>query len=558
MHIDYKPLFKYLILIYLFIKLAFLVEYTHSSSYVMDEFSQLYKTLHINELYNDYIPIKNVLYIYYYNIAQLFGSDAVSTVLIARWQSLILSFGIIVLVYKINFRLSKNLILSILSICILLSFSTYMERSFRIRSDLLCVFLAILAIYIYLIDNKKNNSIKTFLSGLILGCSFLATQKAAYFIIAFVLSIILSGSMTYESIKQQIKNTMVLLSGTIISVFIYCLWFDATDPVRILQIMFFGPIDIATSPPEYYINLSSYILQTLNRNNLGYGLCMAAILIAIANFSSQTKNERFILIFCICMAILVFNHNQPWPYVFLMVIPLLTCLIFEFKNVLPTEKHTVVFTTLTIFTLLLTLPRNIEYLRKWNTEQLAIIKRTESMLTESETYSDGIGMIVTRKKSAPQIGMDRMTITRMNAQISSGNYSSINEIFNDNPKLWIGNYRTKSLPRPIKNMINESYINIGNNIKIAGSCFYTNSKKVFINRWKGTYNIYSHTGTPINTNIIVNNENQQQPLRLNTGKHTLYSSNKNDTEICLLPANINYNNIYINKHPSKIFVEPYK
>src|SRR5690606_1743874 len=74
---------------------------------------------------------------------------------------------------------------------------------------------------------------------------------------------------------------------------------------------------------EEYGGLRGFVLQTLLRNPAFYVFCLAGILCGLRDIANLAGGRRVALIFTIVITTLVFLHDQPWPYVFIMALPFL-------------------------------------------------------------------------------------------------------------------------------------------------------------------------------------------------------------------------------------------
>ena len=129
-----------LVLLFLFARIGF---------FVMDEFQQGGYARYIDEgFYETLWPFKTVLYAYYFRLSHLLGDSAQQILVFARMQGFLLAVVLCLLVYGVARRMSRPRVDSFLAVCALLSFSTFMERAYRLRSEPLATVLGMASLLV--------------------------------------------------------------------------------------------------------------------------------------------------------------------------------------------------------------------------------------------------------------------------------------------------------------------------------------------------------------------------------------------------------------------------
>ena len=81
---------------------------------------------------------------------------------------------------------------------------------------------------------------------------------------------------------------------------------------------------LATHGHLAYADVGSYIAQTLSRNVVPYAICGAGLATALLRLHRLDPRERLAAVLAVVSTVLVFLHNPPSPYVFLLCLPFLS------------------------------------------------------------------------------------------------------------------------------------------------------------------------------------------------------------------------------------------
>jgi hypothetical protein len=498
----------------------------------MDEFSQGYKARLIGEFYITFTPVKNVLYAYLYNISSLFTDKANELVIGARFESLAFMIGTVLLTYLISMRLYRSRLLALGAIATLLSFSNFFDHAFTIRSETCALFFAMAGLFSLIISFEQNRQSYRWeiIGGALLALAFLCTQKSIYFVLAFGVAALLVD----RNLRQNIIANIYMTLGFVLVIAAYALMMLPNAPLSVINTMLFGPTDVALNAVHFYPDIGKYKLETLVRNPIAYGLYALAAIIGLRELATLKVGQRFTLFASIILFTFIFLHNQPWPYVFTLLLPIVSVVAMLPLSKVPNHQ------TIAILGLLLLLSasfvRNVEFSEHLNHRQLQVITVAESLLNKGETYGDGIGMIFSRDRAAPHIGLDTVTRTRIRQEALSGNFEKIEAFFNDNPKVWILTYRLAEILKFSQDRFKTSYAQIYPNIMIAGSCAFNGGTLNYPNYWLGEYSLYTLNGEPLDEKAFVNGVSVEKSFSL--VKQTYNVSRENKEGFCLLPKGI--------------------
>lgn len=503
---------------------------------IMDEFAQLgYAKYFAYGLFETIQPPKAVGFAVFYKLAHLIGWDAASIILVARMQTALLACGTLLLVYACARALGEQRLRSLFIILVLLCFTNFMERIFRTRSEPLALFFALAAVLVILRGHTPNAR-KIFIAGILSGLAFLVTQKSVFFNLALGLGLVMDAALRKDFITAIVRG-VYLTMGWLLPVIAYCFIFGGSDPLRIADGLILGPIEVTVSGSEPYSGaLRVYVLQTLLDNTFLYLLCFSGMIMAFKRWGISNEKTRIALIFSLVITMLVFTHDQPWPYVFIMALPFISLwslipvdYLFA-QNDKPILK--LFFLAVATLTLLLSYFSDFTYLKINNVQQLEMVSRAEALLKPDEKYFDGIGMLPNRLEPTT-LWLDAWHALRT---LQEGKNSEAWRVFTQSPpKIILWSYRLSSIYPVIAEAIDNSYVQVAPNIRIAGRLLQSSRQEEFKVPLAGTYQLYSETGAPVSAQIKVDGITLTPPVILPTGRHIITLLNSPEKAL-LLPA----------------------
>ena len=230
-------------LIFILAKLPLLALASLRARIVMDEFLQGAFSIVIPDgFYRGYDPVKTVLYVYVFDLARCVTHDAASLMLAARVEGLVLALIVVVLVAWIGKRLGRTTPESLFSVAVLLSFSNFMERSFRVRSDTVSVFFIAAAMTAATWTGVRAAAV----SGVLAGAAFLSTQKAAFGVAALGIGWA-SGALRSTSRTGAPREVLAFAAGFASAVLAYAAWFGGfgSGALAVVKMMFLSPLNFA-------------------------------------------------------------------------------------------------------------------------------------------------------------------------------------------------------------------------------------------------------------------------------------------------------------------------
>lgn len=488
---------------------------------IMDEFAQLgYAKYFANGLFDTIQPPKAVGFAVFYKLAHLIGWDATSMILVGRMQTALLACGTLLLVYACARALGEQRLRALFIVLVLLCFTNFMERIFRTRSEPLALFFAMAAVVVILRGHPLIAR-KIFIAGILSGLAFLVTQKSAFFNLALGLGLVIDVMLRKDFIAAIVRG-FYLTAGWLLPAIAYCFIFGGSDPLRIAESLIFGPVEVAVNGSEAYDGIRVYVLQTLIDNTFLYLLCFSGMIITLKRWRISNEKTRIALVFSFVITTLVFTHSQPWPYVFIMALPFISLWSLVPLDYLLTHSRTPIlrlfFLTVTTLTLLSSYFINFSYLKISNVRQLELVTRAEALLKPDEKYFDGIGMLPNRLEPTT-LWLDAWYVLKT---LREGKDSEAWQVLTQSPpKVILWSYRLSNIHSVIAEAIDNSYVQVAPNIRMAGRRLRIGHQEEFKVPLAGRYQLYSETGAPVSAQMKVEGITLTPPITLSADSKTI-------------------------------------
>lgn len=539
------------------LRLAISAMLAANARYVMDELATVdYFNTFALGFYEQIDPVKTVLGIAFFGLGRLVTDGAVELMHVARAQGFLVSLTICWLVWKIGRRLGQDPLSATFAVAVLVSFTNFAERSFRIRTDSVSTLMALAAALVVVtsLGPARENPVREnpvrerssqekgwfrrspLLAGCLLGLAFLVTQKALYFLAAAYFGCVLASSLKR---KAETAGFLAWLSlGWFLSILAYSVAFGGFEFPKVFAMIFLSPVEFATAGRDVYPDIGQYLVETLTRNAIGFGLGLLGLASIVRRFGTASLGLRFVFGFGLAMTLFVFAHSQPWPYVFVMCQPLLAICAGVWVSRLGDRRRIAVL--LALLPLGWTMPRGLELLEIDNVEQTVVIAQAESLLNEDDVYGDGLGMVPTRRRAGlADPWWDALGAQKLLIEAQDGQSETLNRLFAEGPKVWIVTYRTSNLGEVILPYLRESYVPVCPNVLLSGAMVTAGRETRFRNHWPGAYALYDAAGQRAETDILVNGRTRHGEFDLVAGTYSvrlpLYTGSE---RLFLLPAGL--------------------
>ncbi len=441
--------------LFVLMKVAFLIVLAVNTRFVMDEFWHFTQPVYLFDgTFETIWPKKAVGYAVFYELAHLIGWDSTSMLLVGRLMTAGIALALCWCIYQCARALGYERVAAVLAVALLLCFSNFIERGFRLRSEPLATLFAALAILV-VIRYETNRAKTLLLAGLLSGLAFVTTQKSVYFNFALGAALVVDA-LCMRSVTHAFKRGSLLCLGWVIAIATYGATLGGQAMPQVLELLFLGPAELALNGGSYYEGLASYVRQTLFRNVLLYGLVAFGVLLAAKEFFVGSSAARIFFVFTALITALVFFHNQTWPYVFIMALPFLAiygagAVVYLTRHA---QKRPMLVPGLLMIIAVLSTVRNVQYLSHDNRHQIALIQQAEGQIAIDETYFDGIGMIPSRRME-PRLWLDAQAVLQIRKE---GQDSAVYQaLLRSEPDLVISTYRTDNSGDAINSALKTKY-----------------------------------------------------------------------------------------------------
>lgn len=528
-------------------KVALLVVMSVNTRFVADEFWQFGQSKFLWAGFYDTIwPVKAQGYALWYWPAHWLGRDATSTLMAGRLLAVLTVAATLGVLFAISRALGFSRVAAVVSLLLLLSVSTYMERSFRLRSETPAILFAALSVWVLVAADGLPRIGRAMAAGVLTGCAFLCTQKAVYFNVALGLGLV-TAVWLHAGVLPALRQGVGLVAGWGLALLGYALLFGGADALGVLWHLAVGPADLALKGGAYYEGMERYIVQTLSRNGLAYAVFVAGLVLVLTGLRHRAPAVVLAAVFTATLTGFVFAHNQPWPYVFAMALPFLAlwapvvwtrCVDRGADTAAgPTthrghpppavrahpagsaslstglvRRHRRTLALLVVGTIVgAGFVRSVAYLEHDNRHQIDRIRTAETILGPTGTYFDGIGMLPTHVQT-PRRWLDVRAIARIRA----GQDDLVEALAATPPDLIIETSRTDRLPEAFASWVAARYVAVAPGLLVPGTILRPESAATLTVVAPGWFTLEDPTHR-----LMVDGSPVRLPVKLAPGTHTL-------------------------------------
>ncbi|MGZ2411716.1 hypothetical protein ACUXST_001113 [Sphingomonas sp. F9_3S_D5_B_2] len=500
------------------LKIALLFALAVHGRFVMDEFAQLGWAKYLGHgLFDTIWPAKAVGYAIFYKLAHLIGWNAVSILVAGRVETALLGCATIALTYSCARALGQDRVRALAIVLVLLCFSNFLERIYRTIAEPVALFFAVAALALVL-RGSADRPMRLVAAGVLSGLSFLCTQKALYFDVALGIALVGDAALRRQC-GGAVARGAWLVAGWVLPIIAYCFVFGGAHPGAVAENVFIGPTIIAGRGGADYGGLRHYVLASLQQNALIYLFCLAGMALRLRHLRQLGEQERIALIFTIVITLLVYSHDQPWPYVFIMAQPFMALwAIAPIDHLARNPRFSRIAVIVLAVGIAFSFARSIVYLRLGNTTQLALVARAESLLGPDDIYFDGIAMLPNRREPST-LWIDRHYILMT---LREGRASEAYQLLaHSSPKLILWSYRMDAIEPVVGPLIRNDYVQVAPNIRMVGRELKRSTAARFNVRIPGAYALYNRAGQPVGGTIAVNGHASTAPIRMPRGSYDI-------------------------------------
>ncbi|MFN2443261.1 MAG: hypothetical protein ABR517_11315 [Thermoanaerobaculia bacterium] len=435
---------------YLTVSLA----YTVRLPMIMDEFQGARAVLNVGRFvpYRDYPPYKTVLGYYAQLPFLALGGDLWTRMLAVKLAMAAVTAGVLGFVsYRMRRWLDDSSIL--VSLAMLLSHSTFLERSAEFRVDMLTALPALIGLSAVLSGAAGA-------AGALTGLSFLISQKGIYYFIAGGAALVVGMIGTHRRRSEPLIRFS--LSAAVVVVAYLAFWGMVAGAAPVLQATFVGPQRVAFDS-IYEIHGLAWS-QTLQRNPGFYlwALLSLFLILRMRPAGDEPRRFRTLAAYAIALTALVLYHKQPWPYFFVLWLPTLFVLssagAHVARRLLPKRAWRLVVAILIIGAVLLPLARVPIVLRRDSSVQRRTVLLARQMLEVDHQYLAGVDMVWDRDQPSRDLAwLDLPRLLRFSAAEPSEVRRILNDLRAAPVALIIVNHRLSRLPAPLVSYLRQNF-----------------------------------------------------------------------------------------------------
>jgi uncharacterized membrane protein len=435
--------------------------YIHRLPLGMDEFGGAYILRHLRTAlpYRDFPPGKTVLAFYLELPAFLVTPDAWPAMLAVKVEvALIMAAALFVSALILSRHLPAVAVLG--SLAMLVSMSTFLERSAELRVDPLAAVFG-LASLLALIERRPA------LAGVFAACAFCCTQKGIYLVLAAQAALLADVARTRSRLAVRTWLRFTVASTAVLVAYL-AFWSALASPHVVLEQTFFDKGMVQVARAAIYDIRGQYWLQTLLHNPFFYGLAFMGVLVLLRSWLRDDDSVTIVAPYAAALILLSLWHKQPWPYFFVTLIPTLyvvnAATLAKLLERVP-SRRTVVVAVVAIVGIAFPLSRLAFTLERSNALQHATFAAVESLLAPGETYIDGMNMVYTHEQPAREIiWIDAARMRVMQTEGPAALLALIRKIDAGRPKLWIINYRTLATPPLVRAYLRSQFAPLWGNV----------------------------------------------------------------------------------------------
>ncbi len=384
--------------------------------------------------------------------------------------------------------------LALLAPGLLFGFSTFLERSIRVRADVLSTSFSLIALWVLV---SRLTLPRLLAAGVGLGLAFITTQKAVYFVLAFAVALIArhlrEEGLGLSSVLALTQRALVSATGFFLPVLILV---SAMYRLGALEELFQQCIIYGASAglaSQAYANIWMYLVQTVWRNPAFWilGLSGALVLARVglrrdAREGGQATDPQAgpalaLAFWTLAMFLLLLQHTAKFPYLFLNIAPALAVSGHYLLRLLMTGdaswerlRRTRWRRAVGAGALLVLLAAHpiLHHVRGFESDliwrQKAIMDRVDLLSNPEDAVFDGVGMAVTRRKATPY----SLTVRWFSERAAGAPFAVLPWIDARQPVVMILNYRIRSLSPRERDYLNSHFLPEWANIWVVGTAVH--------------------------------------------------------------------------------------
>jgi len=435
---------------------------------VMDEFQGAHDAYRFatGMPYRDFRPYKTVLGYYLQLPLLVLIKDPWLSLLAVKMQlAAMVTLALGAAAFLLSRCYSRRAVL--LGLSLLVTMSTFLERSAELRVDMLTAIPGLFALVLLL--HRKFA-----VAGLACGVSFLMSQKGIYYVISANAALATWGLLGGAP-RQALMGWIRVNAGTGLVVGGYLLfWAGVADLQSVLDATFLSAGQVALGT-DYSIK-GFYWAQTLTRNGFFYALAAFGILrllLLVRRRDGDVAKRALLLGYAVTLGGLCIWHKQPWPYFFVLLLPTLFVVHVAFFDQVERQGPVVAaqrrlrIVAFLLFGIALPLGRVPFVLVRDQGLQRTTVRVADALLEPGGTYLAAVDLFQRKEQAVQELRwLDRPRLTRLQQGSPEQQGRIVASLEQAPPRLWVDNYRIQALPQAIAGFLEAHYVHFWSNVYV--------------------------------------------------------------------------------------------
>jgi hypothetical protein len=465
----------------------------HHAPFIMDELVDMQLAVQIDrgvKIYSEQpferTPLMTYLLAWAHDPATSSFQSAVNGRFLASLATQLTALGILATAVRVlSWRFA------LLAVLLAVTFTDFLDQSFRIRADVFSTMFALPAFYI--VCSPRLGRVNVMLAGLALGLALVTTQKAIYFAVAFGLAVAARCLFDLRAlpIVARVRSLASLGAGTALgaalplaSLFVWAATTDRWQGFVENCLLHGAKVGLIA---DSYSFTTQYVWQSLDRNPVFWALGLLGLVGMLwwsirkgpaEGATEQTESRRSqqigLGVWTAVLLLMFWQHTAKFPYIFVNLTPCLAVCgawaLAQFRQVVWRDRWPELL-AITCCGGLVAAMLHIwpHYQRNRNNtlivQQWAVMERVDAITAPDDAVFDGIGMATTRVHAVPY----SLTKRFFDERRAGANYPIIPFLVERQPKVAIENYRWGWLSADEKAYLATHFVQDWSNVWVAGA-----------------------------------------------------------------------------------------
>lgn len=419
---------------------------------IVDEFAgadEVHSLTH-GVAYRDYNPYKTVLGYAFQSLAASLTSSPWTGLIAIKIQMAIVNTSMLAIVgIWAARRFGRRP--ALLALVVMICSSTFFERSSELRVDMLTAWFGVLAL-LALLDRKP------LLAGMFMAIGFGVSQKAGMYVLAAEAAFLVSFLQKRD--RTIVRSFLRFNAALAVGIVLYVVAWSIPSSLQTVVTQVFGVMKEAAAIAVYDIRWR-YWSQALVRNPFVFAWA------AVALWLLWKKRDAFLAVFAIAIVAQTIWYPTPWPYVFLILWPILFVLHASAFESVTKRMQIPVYATFIVLAVLYPAMRLPFVFSRDNGYQRSSIELADAILAKGETYLAAAPLLPHREQPIQRLKwVGAGEIAQLRKDPPSVLQSMVAQLEAAPPKLLIANYRIHGLPPILRSWLDAHYAQLAGSVYV--------------------------------------------------------------------------------------------